>query len=98
MTKCSLVRPKIVRSVHYSPVTKKSIERRYTDIYGGGEATSRAAYPTKDDEGNPLETEYGLCEFKDHQVFTIQELPEKAPPGDYPILYGGCAGEIFSDF
>lgn len=29
-------------------------------------------YPTKDAEGNPLETEYGLCRFKDHQTVTIQ--------------------------
>lgn len=29
-------------------------------------------YPTKDSDGNPLETEYGLCRFKDHQTVTIQ--------------------------
>lgn len=29
-------------------------------------------YPTKDADGNPLETEYGLCRFKDHQTVTIQ--------------------------
>jgi DNA replication licensing factor MCM3 len=81
VTKCSLVRPKIVRSVHYSPKTGKTIERRYNDVAGSTDATSRSAYPTKDDQGNPLETEYGLCIFKDHQMFTIQELPEKAPPG-----------------
>ncbi|OWA51644.1 DNA replication licensing factor Mcm3 [Hypsibius exemplaris] len=84
VTKCSLVRPKIVRSVHYSPKTGKTIERRYNDATGSTDATSRTAYPTKDDEGNPLETEYGLCVFKDHQMFTIQELPEKAPPGQLP--------------
>ena len=33
---------------------------------------SAAVYPTKDDEGNPLETEYGLSTFKDHQTFSIQ--------------------------
>ncbi|XP_055356208.1 zygotic DNA replication licensing factor mcm3-like [Paramacrobiotus metropolitanus] len=84
VTKCTIVRPKIVRSVHYAPKTGKTIERRYTDLMSGGDATSRMAYPTKDDEGNPLETEYGLCVFKDHQMFTIQELPEKAPPGQLP--------------
>ena len=31
-----------------------------------------AVYPTKDDDGNPLETEYGLSTYKDHQTFTIQ--------------------------
>ena len=33
---------------------------------------STAAYPTKDEDGNLLETEYGLCTFKDHQTFSIQ--------------------------
>lgn len=27
-----------------------------------------AAYPKKDDQGNLLETEYGLCQYKDSQV------------------------------
>ena len=26
----------------------------------------------QDEDGNPLETEYGLCTYKDHQAFTIQ--------------------------
>ena len=29
----------------------------------------------KDEDGNPLETEYGLSKFKDHQTFTIQVTP-----------------------
>lgn len=38
----------------------------------------------KDDENNPLETEFGLCCYKDHQTLTIQEMPEKAPAGQLP--------------
>ena len=26
----------------------------------------------QDEDGNPLETEYGLSTYKDHQTFTIQ--------------------------
>ena len=31
-----------------------------------------AAYPTRDDEGRLLTTEFGLCLYKDHQVVTLQ--------------------------
>ncbi|XP_015270494.1 PREDICTED: DNA replication licensing factor MCM3, partial [Gekko japonicus] len=84
VTKCSLVRPKIVRSVHYCPATKKTIERRYTDMTSLEAFPSSAVYPTKDEENNPLETEYGLSTYKDHQTIIIQEMPEKAPAGQLP--------------
>ncbi|XP_012276713.1 DNA replication licensing factor Mcm3 [Orussus abietinus] len=84
VTKCSLVRPKVVRSVHYCPVTKITIERAYTDLTSVDAFPGTAAYPTKDDEGNPLETEFGLSTYKDHQTLTIQEMPEKAPVGQLP--------------
>ncbi|XP_053142860.1 DNA replication licensing factor MCM3 [Hemicordylus capensis] len=84
VTKCSLVRPKIVRSVHYCPATKKTIERRYTDLTSLEAFPSSNVYPTKDEDNNPLETEYGLSTYKDHQTITIQEMPEKAPAGQLP--------------
>ncbi|KAM8954074.1 DNA replication licensing factor MCM3 [Pelodytes ibericus] len=84
VTKCSLVRPKVVRSVHYCPATKKTIERKYTDMTSLEAFPSSAIYPTKDEENNPLETEYGLSLYKDHQTITIQEMPEKAPAGQLP--------------
>ncbi|XP_063298106.1 DNA replication licensing factor MCM3 isoform X1 [Pelobates fuscus] len=84
VTKCSLVRPKVVRSVHYCPATKKTIERKYTDMTSLEAFPSSAIYPTKDEENNPLETEYGLSVYKDHQTLTIQEMPEKAPAGQLP--------------
>lgn len=84
VTKCSLVRPKVVRSVHYCPTTKKTLERRYTDMTSYDPYPSTAIYPTKDDDGNLLETEYGLCVYKDHQTITIQEMPEKSPAGQLP--------------
>ncbi|XP_041696161.1 MCM3 minichromosome maintenance deficient 3 (S. cerevisiae), like [Coregonus clupeaformis] len=84
VTKCSLVRPKITRSVHYCPATKKTLERKYTDLTSLDAFPSSAIYPTKDEENNPLETEFGLCAYKDHQTLTIQEMPEKAPAGQLP--------------
>ncbi|CAB1443296.1 unnamed protein product [Pleuronectes platessa] len=84
ITKCSLVRPKVVRSVHYCPATKKTMERKYTDMTSLDAFPSSAIYPTKDEENNPLETEFGLSVYKDHQTITVQEMPEKAPAGQLP--------------
>ena len=84
VTKASLVRPKVVKSVHYCPATKKTIERKYSDMTSLDPIPTSSAYPTKDEEGNPLETEYGLSLYRDHQTISIQEMPEKAPAGQLP--------------
>lgn len=84
VTRCSLVRPKILISKHYCPATKKIHERRYADLTSLSAYPSSSAYPTKDEDGNLLETEFGLSSYKDHQILTIQEMPEKAPAGQLP--------------
>uniref|UniRef100_A0AAG5D2G4 DNA replication licensing factor MCM3 n=1 Tax=Anopheles atroparvus TaxID=41427 RepID=A0AAG5D2G4_ANOAO len=84
VTKVSLIRPKVVKSVHYCPATKKVMERRYTDLTSFDAVPTSAVYPTKDDDGNLLETEFGLSVYKDHQTLSIQEMPEKAPAGQLP--------------
>lgn len=43
-----------------------------------------SVHPTKDADGNALETEFGLSTYKDHQTITLQEMPEKAPMGQLP--------------
>ena len=43
----SLVHPKIVKSVHYCPVTKKVLERKYSDLTSLDAFPSSAVYPTK---------------------------------------------------
>lgn len=68
VTKCSLVRPKIVKSVHYSEATRTFTQREYRDVTANSGAPTTAAYPQKDDSGNPLTTEYGLCTYRDNQV------------------------------
>ena len=70
----SSVRPKVVRSVHYCPATKKTLERKYTDLTSYEAFPSSNVYPTEDENKNPLETEFGLSTYKDHQTFSIQVL------------------------
>ena len=47
VTRVSLVRPKVVRSVHYCPATKKVMERKYTDLTSFEAFPTSAVYPTK---------------------------------------------------
>lgn len=43
----SALRPKVVRSVHYCPATKKTFERRYTDLTSYDAFPSSNVYPTE---------------------------------------------------
>ena len=56
--------------------------RDATDAAGG--APTGGVYPTKDADGNKLETDYGMCMFKNWQMVTLQEMPESAPLGQLP--------------
>lgn len=86
VTRTSLVRPKIIRSVHFAEKTGRFHYRDYTD--STTTLTTRiptpAIYPTEDSDGNKLVTEYGYCTYLDHQRITVQEMPEMAPAGQLP--------------
>ncbi|KAL6704244.1 MCM DNA helicase complex subunit [Coniothyrium glycines] len=84
VTKTSLVRPKVVKSVHYNENKQKFHFREYRDQTMTTGAASTSVYPTDDGEGNPLVTEYGYCTYRDHQTISIQEMPERAPAGQLP--------------
>ncbi|KAF2401828.1 DNA replication licensing factor MCM3 [Trichodelitschia bisporula] len=87
VTKCSLVRPKVVKSVHYAEVSGKFWAKTYRDqTMTANGAVNSGIYPTQDDEGHPpkLTTEYGYCQYRDHQTISIQEMPERAPAGQLP--------------
>ncbi|KAM0907119.1 hypothetical protein ACQ4PT_016338 [Festuca glaucescens] len=84
VTKCSLVRPKVVKSVHYCPATNAFLSREYRDITSFVGLPTGSVYPTRDENGNLLVTEYGMCEYKDHQTLSMQEVPENAAPGQLP--------------
>lgn len=86
ITRCSLVRPKMLKSVHYCPETKLFHAREYRDSTTSTSnlPPTSTVTPQQDDDGRPLQMEYGLCVFRDHQRISIQEMPERAPPGQLP--------------
>ena len=84
VTKCSLVRPKVVKSVHYCEKTRQFTTKEYRDVTSNSGQPTGAVYPQRDDQGNPFTTEFGLCKYKDHQTVIVQELPETAPAGQLP--------------
>ncbi|CRG90274.1 DNA replication licensing factor mcm3 [Talaromyces islandicus] len=85
VTKCSLVRPKVIQSVHFSEKQNKFFSRKYRDqTMTASGVTNLNVYPQEDDEKNPLTTEYGYCTYMDHQTISIQEMPERAPAGQLP--------------
>lgn len=85
VTRASLVRPKIIRSVHYAEATSKFHAREYRDQTTSFDPIATPAiYPTEDFDGNKLTTEYGYSTYRDHQRISIQEMPETAPAGQLP--------------
>lgn len=86
VTRCSLVRPKMLKSVHYCPETQLFHAREYRDATTStsNQPPTSSITPQTDDEGHPLQTEFGFCVFRDHQRISIQEMPERAPAGQLP--------------
>jgi len=86
ITRCSLVRPKMLKSVHYCPETRLFHSREYRDATTSTSnlPPTSSVTPQTDDEGHQLQTEYGYCVFRDHQRISIQEMPERAPAGQLP--------------
>lgn len=55
VTKCSLVRPKVIQSVHYSERKDRFLARKYRDqTMTASGATNLNVYPQEDDEKNPV--------------------------------------------
>ncbi|KAF8078335.1 MCM2/3/5 family-domain-containing protein [Lyophyllum atratum] len=72
ITRCSLVRPKMLKSYRDATTSTSNLP------------PTSSVLPQTDDDGHPLQTEYGLCVFRDHQRISIQEMPERAPAGQLP--------------
>jgi hypothetical protein len=57
VTKCSLVRPKVIQSVHYSEKKDRFLSRKYRDqTMTASGATSLNVYPQEDEDKNPVST------------------------------------------
>lgn len=84
VSKISLIRPKLVRSVLYCPATKKFTERRHYDLASLDYHPTSNIIESKDEDGNPVDLEHGRSLYKNHQTLTLQEMPEVAPPGQLP--------------
>jgi DNA replication licensing factor MCM3 len=55
VTKCSLVRPKVVKSVHWNEKKRTFVFREYRDqTMTANGAASLSVYPQEDDEHNPV--------------------------------------------
>ena len=55
VTKCSLVRPKVIKSVHYNEKKNLFHSREYRDqTMTANGAASTSVYPQEDEEGNPV--------------------------------------------
>ncbi|KAF9243837.1 MCM2/3/5 family-domain-containing protein [Melanogaster broomeanus] len=104
ITRCSLVRPKMLKSVHYCPDTKLFHAREYRDATTSTSnlPPTSSVTPQQDDDGHPLQMEYGHCVFRDHQRITCtpgqlprstdiildDDLVDKCKPGDRVQLVG----------
>ncbi|RKO85648.1 MCM2/3/5 family-domain-containing protein, partial [Blyttiomyces helicus] len=85
ITRTSLVRPKVARSVHFCEKTQIWLAREYRDGTSlGNSIPTPSVYPTEDGDGNPLTTEFGLSTYRDFQTVSLQEMPERAPAGQLP--------------
>ena len=84
VTRCGLVRPKVAQSQHYCEATKQFTAREYRDVTSHLGLPTGSVYPTKDDAGNLLTTEYGLCVYRDSQQITVQDSPEDSQAGQMP--------------
>ena len=86
VTSCSLVRPKLLKSVHYSESMKTFLVKEYWDatMLNGMQLPGSTSYPTEGDDKQKLTSEFGLSQYRDYQTISIQEMPEKAPAGQLP--------------
>mmetsp|Transcript_2751 Transcript_2751/g.6258 ORF Transcript_2751/g.6258 Transcript_2751/m.6258 type:complete len:761 (-) Transcript_2751:165-2447(-) len=85
VTKYTDARPKLLTSIHFCPRTGVVTDKVHRDATSLAPQTAVPGFVQRlDEDGNELNFEWGLSEYKDTQKFTIQEMPEHAPSGALP--------------
>jgi DNA replication licensing factor MCM3 len=75
----------MLRSIHYCEKTSVFYKCDYRDSTTmSGQGPTSTITPLVDPDENPLQMEFGFSTFRDHQRISIQEMPERAPPGQLP--------------
>lgn len=83
ITSCNQIHPKIQKSVHYNKRTKKFVCKEYKDKYMIDNNPITLSVP-QEVNGEKITFEYGLSEFMDTQIITMQEMPEDSAAGQMP--------------
>lgn len=84
VTKCTAVRPKLMKIRQFCEATQTFSTRVYRDATSLKGTPTSFAIVSRDESGNKLTTEYGLSTYSDQQCITVQEMPEQAPSGQLP--------------
>jgi DNA replication licensing factor MCM3 len=85
VTSASLVRPKILKSVHFCDAKNIFYEKEYRDSTMITKLPpTNTIFPLRDMDSNKLTTEFGLSNYADFQTIVLQEMPENSPPGQLP--------------
>ena len=102
VTRCSIARYQLFKSVHWCEKTSQMSSKEYVDEFAPDEEydlKKNKVIPTADMNDNPLDFEFGRSTFKNFQNAVVQELPEMAPPGQLPrsvnvVLQDGLVDRI----
>eukprot|EP00477_Mikrocytos_mackini_P001131 GAHX01001213.1.p1 GENE.GAHX01001213.1~~GAHX01001213.1.p1 ORF type:complete len:815 (-),score=185.95 GAHX01001213.1:35-2479(-) len=76
VTRTTPIFPKVRKIFHYCSATGVSFTKLYRDASDLGKVPTNTGLSSRDEEGNPLTTEFGLSAFEDTQYIQIQDLPE----------------------
>lgn len=74
-----------------------SVGRGYRDITFPMGFPNGYVYPTRDENGNLLVTEFAMCSYKNHQTKSTQEVTENSAPGQLPRTVDIIAEDEFVD-